>query len=171
MARSSRSSGRSARPAARTQTRSASTVATPPQPRHAPAPPAPAPAQHSAMTPAPAGAMAPVQPQQPGLFAQMATTAAGVAVGSAVGHAVGHGVTSLFSGSGSSEEAAPQPAAPQPAAPQYEASPFQAPASHSCDADVKAFTNCLETSNNDFSACQFYLDMLKQCQSFAANRV
>ncbi|ORX89090.1 hypothetical protein K493DRAFT_331260 [Basidiobolus meristosporus CBS 931.73] len=152
-----------------------STVAAPPPQRAAPAP---APVQHApppqpaAMTAAPAAAMAPAQPQQPGLFAQMASTAAGVAVGSAVGHAVGHGMTSLFSGSGGSEEAVPQ-AAPQPApaAPQYEASPFQAPASHSCDADLKAFTNCMESNNNDFSACQFYMDMLKQCQSFAASRV
>jgi len=54
----------------------------PPPPSHAPArvaaPPPTAPAH-----PPPAALAAP-QPRQPGMFAQMATTAAGVAVGSAV---------------------------------------------------------------------------------------
>lgn len=44
------------------------------------------------------------QPAQPGLMAQMASTAAGVAVGSAVGHVVGSALTGAFSG-GSSEPA------------------------------------------------------------------
>lgn len=44
--------------------------------------------------PAPVQA-APPQPQQPGLFGQMAATAGGVAVGSAIGHTVGHAVTGL----------------------------------------------------------------------------
>lgn len=45
-------------------------------------------------------------PRQPGMFAQMATTAAGVAVGSAVGHTIGHAMTGAFSG-GHSEPAKP----------------------------------------------------------------
>ena len=45
--------------------------------------PRPAPAAHPPAPPPPAAPMA-AQPKQPGLFAQMATTAAGVAVGSAV---------------------------------------------------------------------------------------
>lgn len=45
-------------------------------------------------------------PRQPGMFAQMATTAAGVAVGSAVGHTIGHAMTGGFSG-GNSEPARP----------------------------------------------------------------
>lgn len=48
------------------------------------APPPPAPVQ-----------AAPPQPQQPGLFGQMAATAGGVAIGSAIGHTVGHAVTGL----------------------------------------------------------------------------
>jgi len=51
-------------------------------PARAPPPP-PAPVAHAAPPPAVA------QPRQPGMFAQMATTAAGVAVGSAVGHTLG----------------------------------------------------------------------------------
>lgn len=49
------------------------------------------------------------QPAQPGLMAQMASTAAGVAVGSAVGHVVGSAITGAFSG-GSSEPAKVAPA-------------------------------------------------------------
>lgn len=54
----------------------------------------------------PSAVGAPAQPQQPGLMAQMATTAAGVAVGSAVGHVVGSALTGAFSGD-SSEPAKP----------------------------------------------------------------
>ncbi|ETE57871.1 Coiled-coil-helix-coiled-coil-helix domain-containing protein 10, mitochondrial, partial [Ophiophagus hannah] len=49
---------------------------------------------------------APTQPQQPGLMAQMATTAAGVAVGFAVGHVVGGALTGAFSGDSSSSQPA-----------------------------------------------------------------
>lgn len=62
--------------------------------------PAPAPAPPSAVA-------APAAPRQPGMFAQMATTAAGVAVGSAVGHTIGHAMTGGFSGGGQSEAARP----------------------------------------------------------------
>lgn len=68
---------------------------------YAPAPVAP---------PTAAVATAPVQPKQPGLMAQMATTAAGVAVGSAVGHVMGSALTGAFSGSSSSEAPRPAPA-------------------------------------------------------------
>ena len=45
----------------------------------------------------------PVQQSQqgPGLFGQMASTAAGVAVGSTIGHTLGAGITSMFGGSSS----------------------------------------------------------------------
>ena len=46
-------------------------------------------------------------PRQPGLMAQMATTAAGVAVGSAVGHTLGHAITGGFSGGSSAEPSRP----------------------------------------------------------------
>ncbi|TPX76782.1 hypothetical protein CcCBS67573_g01948 [Chytriomyces confervae] len=119
---------------------------------------APAPVQTSSVP-----AMAPMaQPQQPSLFANMASTAAGVAVGSAVGHTLGAGLTSWF-GSGSSDTPQAAPQQQQNLAPQQQAQPNQYGAA--CEADSKAFTNCLEKSSNDISACQFYLDMLKQCQS------
>ncbi|AET38552.1 Mix17p Ecym_3038 [Eremothecium cymbalariae DBVPG len=142
----------SARRAAPVQSRSASTVAAPA--RHAPAPPV-----NSAYSNPPAQA---AQPQQPGLFAQMASTAAGVAVGSAVGHTIGAGLTGLFSGSGSSS-------APAEAQPQQMASAvptqqtFQEQGKH-CDVDARNFTRCLEDNNGNFQICDYYLQQLKACQ-------
>ena len=91
---------------------------------------------------------APVQ-QQPSLFANMASTAAGVAVGSAVGHTIGHGISGLFGGR--SAEPVQQPLQEQPVS--------------VCEPDQSAFMKCLDTNAGDISACQFYLDMLKQCQA------
>uniref|UniRef100_A0A803W1A2 Coiled-coil-helix-coiled-coil-helix domain containing 2 n=1 Tax=Ficedula albicollis TaxID=59894 RepID=A0A803W1A2_FICAL len=72
------------------------------------APPARAPAPRASVpAAAPPSAVATPAPKQPGLMAQMATTAAGVAVGSAVGHTIGHAITGGFSGGGSSEAARP----------------------------------------------------------------
>lgn len=68
--------------------------------------PSPAP-RASVPAAAPPSAVATPAPRQPGLMAQMATTAAGVAVGSAVGHTIGHAITGGFSGGGSSEAARP----------------------------------------------------------------
>jgi hypothetical protein len=40
----------------------------------------------------------------------------------------------------------------------------------SCDENAKAFTRCLDATNNDMSVCQFYLEQLKACQAFAAQQ-
>ncbi|CAO3628689.1 unnamed protein product [Mucor hiemalis] len=149
------------------QTRSAHTMpARQAPPPSAPRPAPPAPQQH-AMAPAPAApsALAQAAPQQPGMFAQMATTAAGVAVGSAVGHTLANGVSSLFSGGSSEPEQQQQQAPPQ----QYQQFQAAAPAANACEADAKAFTHCLETNNNDFGSCQWYLENLKACQQMSAN--
>ena len=140
----------------------------PPTQQHAPPPPPPQ--QQHGMTPAPAPSTPAVaQPQQPGLFAQMATTAAGVAVGSAVGHTLANGVSSIFSGSDDKPAEQPQ----QQYQPQYQQPPQQQvyqqqPGAVACEADAKAFTKCLESSNNDITACQWYLDALKSCQQMAS---
>ncbi|KAF9105452.1 hypothetical protein BGX29_012218 [Mortierella sp. GBA35] len=156
------------------QTRKASTMPV----RQAPPPPAPvhqAPPQQMTAPPAQPSAMAHPAPQQPGLFAQMATTAAGVAVGSAVGHTLGAGLTSMFSGSGS--ESAPEAQQQQQSAPQYQQYQQQpmyhnaavpAATGASCETDAKAFTKCLEANGNDMSVCQWYLEQLKACQSMSA---
>lgn len=118
---------------------------------------APAAAPYRGPAPAAPVAAAP-QAQQPGLFAQMASTAAGVAVGSAVGHTLGAGMTSLFSGSSSAPAEVQQAAAVQ-----------QQPAAASrCEADARNFTRCLEDSDGNYQACDFYLQQLKACQQAAA---
>ncbi|KAJ3096870.1 hypothetical protein HDU97_005468 [Phlyctochytrium planicorne] len=141
MPRQSRRSSTPSRPSPPPQSRGASTSTHVPAQAPPPQPPAMMPQQ---------------QQKQPGLFAQMATTAAGVAVGSAVGHTIGAGLTGMFSGSGNKEAAQQQQAAP--AQQQYQAQ-------NVCEPDARAFQNCLEKNPGDISACQFYLDMLKQCQS------
>jgi hypothetical protein len=90
----------------------------------------------------------------------MASTAAGVAVGSAVGHTIGAGLTGMFSG-GSSSSHAPVEQQQQPI--QQQQQPMMT--SNACEADQKAFMRCLDVNSNDITACQFYLDMLKQCQA------
>ncbi|KAF9571375.1 Coiled-coil-helix-coiled-coil-helix domain-containing protein 2 [Mortierella alpina] len=153
------------------QTRRASTMpsrqAPPPPPPTRAAPPA---QQQHHMAPAqqqPSGLAQPA-PRQPGLFGQMASTAAGVAVGSTIGHTVGHGITSMFGGGSSAQQESPE-AQPQPQQAQYSNAAYSAPPT-SCDADAKAFTKCLEVNSNDVSRCQFYLDQLKACQAFVAQQ-
>ncbi|KAJ2083277.1 hypothetical protein H4R24_000924 [Coemansia sp. RSA 988] len=144
----SRSSGRSMRPSA-PPSRSAHTAAAPP------------PAAHHAPSAAPSNAGAP----QMGMFGQMATTAAGVAVGSAVGHTMANAVSGIFGG-GSSEAPAQEQQQQQQVPMQQQASSFNDPMARSCEMDANAFTRCLESTNNDMSACQYYLDALKACQAF-----
>ena len=148
-----------------TQTRSASTMAAPaPAPRAASAPTA-------AAAPHPHPQQAPVavaQPQQPGLFAQMASTAAGVAVGSAVGHTIGAGISSLFSGSKSESSALPAEQQQQAvAAPQVQATQMNPEMAKTCDVDARNFTRCLEENNGNFQICDYYLQQLKACQEAA----
>lgn len=140
-----RTSNRSAFGGNSTQSRQASTMAAAPA-YSRPSPAAASPTQAAA------------QPQQPGMFAQMATTAAGVAVGSAVGHTLGAGLTSMFSGSSA-------PAEVQQAAAVQQQQPA---AGARCEADARNFTRCLEDSDGNYQACDFYLQQLKACQQAAA---
>ncbi|CRG82961.1 hypothetical protein PISL3812_00308 [Talaromyces islandicus] len=145
----------------------------PTRPTAAPARPA-APQQHqsqphSTSAHPPAQQAPPVQQSAgPGLFGQMASTAAGVAVGSSIGHAIG----GLFSG-GSSAPAEQQPqqyAAPaQPMdnglyASQNSASSWENPA---CATDVQNFRKCMDDNQGNMSICGWYLDQLKACQAAA----
>ncbi|EGW30324.1 uncharacterized protein SPAPADRAFT_63182 [Spathaspora passalidarum NRRL Y-27907] len=134
-------------PAPRQQTRSAHTAAAPAY--HAPPPPAAA-AAHPAQA---------AQPRQPGMFAQMASTAAGVAVGSAVGHTIGAGITGMFGGSSAAPAEAPQ----QQVAPIQQQQQYQEQAKH-CDADARNFTRCLEDNSGNMQICDYYLQQLKACQ-------
>jgi hypothetical protein len=125
--------------------------------RTAPPPPAPAVAHP------PAAAVA--QPQQPGMFAQMATTAAGVAVGSAVGHTVGHALTGAFSGGNNRSEAAPAMQPEQPLAPQqpYATRSPTADEAGPCRLEMKQFIECSQTQY-DISLCQGFNEALKDCR-------
>ncbi|KAL2095785.1 hypothetical protein ACEWY4_007933 [Coilia grayii] len=145
----------------------------PPPPRPSPPPsyaPAPAHAPPSAVaTPAAA-------PRQPGMFAQMATTAAGVAVGSAVGHTIGHAMTGGFSGGGHSEAARPdvtyqEPYQGQPMyqqqqpmyqqqQPMYQQEP---PQQGACAYELKQFIECAQTQS-DLKLCEGFSEVLKQCK-------
>ncbi|ODV86990.1 hypothetical protein CANARDRAFT_27327 [[Candida] arabinofermentans NRRL YB-2248] len=103
------------------------------------------------------------QSQQPGMFAQMASTAAGVAVGSTIGHTLGAGITGMFGGS-SSEPAHAQEQQLQAQPVQYQ----QQSTGGACDTDARSFTKCLEASEGNFQACDFYLQQLKACQAAAS---
>nr|XP_015221929.1 PREDICTED: coiled-coil-helix-coiled-coil-helix domain-containing protein 10, mitochondrial isoform X2 [Lepisosteus oculatus] len=102
-------------------------------------------------------ATAPAQPKQPGLMAQMATTAAGVAVGSAVGHVVGSALTGAFSGSGGAEPAKPASAHQEPP----RSSSVQQPGP--CHFEVKQFLECA-TTQSDLTLCEGFSEALKQCK-------
>ncbi|XJO74289.1 hypothetical protein BDV3_005132 [Batrachochytrium dendrobatidis] len=84
-------------------------------------------------------------PQQPSLFANMASTAAGVAVGSAVGHTLGAGLSGMFGGSSQPQQV--QEPAPQVQQQQYQQSPFAV-----CQADQNAFNRCIETNSGDIAS-------------------
>lgn len=94
-------------------------------------------------------------PQQEGLFGRMASTAAGVAVG----HSVGHAITGMFSGGSGSRDAQEQAAQPGP----QSGSMYPETTPSQCEPDSKAFVRCMESTHNDFSACQVYYDMLQSC--------
>ncbi|KAK1803707.1 hypothetical protein P4O66_021119 [Electrophorus voltai] len=106
----------------------------------------------------PPSALAPQQPKQPGLMAQMATTAAGVAVGSAVGHVMGSALTGAFSGGGSSEAAKPAPTYQSQDPP-----PSTPPQAGPCLLEVRQFLDCA-TTQTDLSLCEGFSEVLKQCK-------
>ncbi|KAG9288500.1 hypothetical protein G9A89_015706 [Geosiphon pyriformis] len=106
------------------------------------------------------------QSQGPGLFGQMASTAAGVAVG----HTLGAGISGLFGGGSSASETAqdqPQLNSQAPGHSAYQTS-NQSTGAASCEVDAKALTRCLEQNNHNIEACQWYLENLKACQQMAS---
>ncbi|KAI1366703.1 hypothetical protein F5Y08DRAFT_300769 [Xylaria arbuscula] len=145
--------------------RSAGRPAAAPARPSVPARAAPAPTQQQtrpATTYAPAQAQAPPAPaptasQGPGLFGQMASTAAGVAVGSSIGHAIG----GLFSGGSSSAPA--ESAAPQQTNTQDQNQYSQ----NNCAGAAESFTKCMDDNNGNMQICNWYLEQLKACQAAA----
>ncbi|XP_039864460.1 coiled-coil-helix-coiled-coil-helix domain-containing protein 2-like [Simochromis diagramma] len=122
----------------------------PPMARAAPPPsyaPAPMQAPPSAVgTPATAS-------RQPGMFAQMASTAAGVAVGSAVGHTIGHAMTGGFSG-GHSEPARPDVTHQEPYPQQQQ--------QQACLYELRQFVECAQNQSN-LNLCAGNKEALKKC--------
>ncbi|KAL5358205.1 hypothetical protein BJX96DRAFT_146120 [Aspergillus floccosus] len=124
---------------------------------------------HQQAYPHPPPQAAPVQQSSgPGLFGQMASTAAGVAVGSSIGHAIG----GFFSG-GSSAPAESQQAQPPAQAQPMDAGLWQSSATNSswenpaCETDVRNFRKCMDENQGNMSICGWYLDQLKACQAAA----
>ncbi|XP_061197253.1 coiled-coil-helix-coiled-coil-helix domain-containing protein 2-like [Saccostrea echinata] len=107
-----------------------------------------------AAPPPPPPMVAQPQPRQPGLMAQMATTAAGVAVGSAVGHTLGAAMTGAMGGGGHSEPAQAQ---------SYQENPQQFQQAPACQFELKQFIECTQTQP-DISLCQGFNDLLKNCK-------
>ncbi|KIV97523.1 hypothetical protein PV10_01266 [Exophiala mesophila] len=107
--------------------------------------------------------------QGPGLFGQMASTAAGVAVGSSIGHAIG----GFFSGGSSS---APVEQAQQAPVDNYSGAgnslysqSAATEASGPCAADIKSFTDCMNQNQGNMTICGWYMEQLKACQQAARN--
>ncbi|KAF2877086.1 hypothetical protein BDV95DRAFT_589717 [Massariosphaeria phaeospora] len=122
------------------------------------------PQQQNAAPPA-QQATAPQASQGPGLFGQMASTAAGVAVGSSIGHAMGG-----FFGGGSSTAAEPA-AQNTDFAQQHQASDqtaYSQSGSGACQADVQNFRKCMDDNQGSLNICGWYLDQLKACQASAS---
>ncbi|XP_066552340.1 coiled-coil-helix-coiled-coil-helix domain-containing protein 2 isoform X2 [Amia ocellicauda] len=129
----------------------------PPMARAAPQAPVPAHPPPSAMA-APATA-----PRQPGMFAQMATTAAGVAVGSAVGHTIGHAMTGGFGGGGAAEPAQADVTYQEPlpaAQPMYQQQQQQR---NPCEYELRQFIDCAQ-NQSDLKLCEGFSEVLKQCK-------
>lgn len=119
----------------------------------------PAPSRHvPAPAPPPPQPVMVVQPaqRQPGLMAQMATTAGGVAIGSVVGHAI----TGAFSG-GSNQQPQQQQQQAQPAAvPQQQQQQYN---QNPCFQQLQQFMECTQ-NQSDLSMCQGFNDALKDCK-------
>ena len=120
---------------------------------HTPPPPAQAPPVQSRAAPS----------QGPGLFGQMASTAAGVAVGSTIGHTLGAGITGMFSGGGNNDNVQAMDQQQQPMIQDSTNNNTMG----ACEMDARNFTRCLEENNGDLGPCNFYLQQLKACQEAA----
>jgi len=90
------------------------------------------------------------------MMSNIVSTAAGVGIG----HAIGHGLTGLFSGGSSTPANTDAAAAP--------ATSDMNTRMGACDADARAFTNCMDSYKGDMTACSWYLEQLKSCQQMAS---
>lgn len=133
--------------APQSQSRPATTAAYPPATQRAPTQPAAAQQQGS---------------QGPGLFGQMASTAAGVAVGSSIGHAIGG-----FFGGGSSAPAAAQQDNAIGNNDAYSTQTYDEPSE--CAFQIRSFQTCMNENEGNMTICQWYMTQLKACQQASRN--
>nr|XP_042125775.1 coiled-coil-helix-coiled-coil-helix domain-containing protein 2-like [Peromyscus maniculatus bairdii] len=119
-----------------------------------------APAAHPLAAAAPSAVGSPAAaPRQPGLMAQIATTAAGVAVGSAVGHTLGHAMTGGFSGGGNAEPARPDITYQEPQGTQSVNQQSFGP----CSLEIKQFLECAQ-NQSDVKLWEGFNEVLQQCR-------
>ena len=98
-------------------------------------------------------------PKQPGLFANMASTAAGVAVGSTVGHTLGNAITGVFSGA--SDRLSQEPQQMQKPI-QENAASDSIKSENKCEYEMRQFLECAQ-GQRDITLCQGFNEALKQC--------
>jgi hypothetical protein len=131
----------------------------PPAPRQQHTPPPAVQHQPQSVMVMPAG-------RQPGMFAQMASTAAGVAVGSAVGHTIGAAITGGLSGR--SEQPVEQQQEAPPAMyqqPQQDTNTMNQDRLRSpCAFELDQFIRCAQ-SQNDISLCSGFNEALRECKT------
>lgn len=127
------------------------------------APPKPASSVPAAKPASNVAQPSPPQPKQPGLFGQMASTAAGVAIGSTVGHAVGG---ALFGGHGGGSE---HPAYQQDAGAAVPYQGYDQPMNTQqqgqgpCHFEMQQFVECAQ-NQRDITLCQGFNEALRQCK-------
>lgn len=91
------------------------------------------------------------------MFAQMATTAAGVAVGSAVGHTIGAAMTG--SGGGSQpQEMGQAPVQYEPVQQQQQQQTY-----NPCQRELQQFLDCAQ-GQSDIALCAGFNEALRQCK-------
>ncbi|OQR74854.1 coiled-coil-helix-coiled-coil-helix domain-containing protein 2 [Tropilaelaps mercedesae] len=95
------------------------------------------------------------QSRQPGLFGNMASTAAGVAVG----HTIGHAITGGLSGGHYTEQPQQQTQQYQP----YEQPPQQHQMGEACSFELRQFIECAQ-NQHDISLCSGFNEVLKACK-------
>merc|ERR1711962_601796 len=132
-----------------------------PMPRAAHRAPRPPPRSNvPAAAPPSAAAMPQAAPKQPGLFANMASTAAGVAVGSTIGHTLGHAITGGMSGGGGQQEVQGYQQQPQEQQQMDQRNP-----QNPCEYEMKQFLECAQ-GQSDITLCQGFNEALKQCKLY-----
>lgn len=108
---------------------------------------------------------------QPGMFSQMASTAAGVAMGSTVGHVIGAGITGLFGGGNrdANDQQLDNANTGNYNVDTYNMNGYNDREDGPCSGIKAQFTDCLQT-NQDSLQCNQFWEMFKKCQESTISR-